>query len=270
MEEILVGVDGSEPGNAALEWAAVQAGRRAARLRLLHAAGPADGYELMEDAAALARRAAEPADLVTEVLPGHPGRVLLERAAGADLVVLGTHGHGSVASLMAGSVALAVAGCCPVPAVLVKTDASALHDAPVVVGVSAEPSAAVLGAGCREARLRGLAPRLVHAWFQPPVEGFGAPAWVPPLDTAPLLEGVREHLSRELEPWLSGRPDAALVVAQGFAHDVLLEASAEAGLLVLGRHERPGWRLRALGATTRDLIRDAPCPVMVVGEPSPA
>ncbi|GAA2730194.1 universal stress protein [Actinocorallia aurantiaca] len=270
MEEILVGVDGSEPGNAALEWAAVQAGRRAARLRLLHVADPAAGRGMLEVAAARAYRAAEPADLVVEALPGHPGQVLLERVSGAGLVVLGTHGHGAVASLVAGSVALAVAGCCPVPVVLVKTDASSLHDAPVVVGVSTEPSGAVLEAGYREARLRGTAPRLVHAWFQPPVEGFGAPAWIPPLDTAPLLQGVREQLARELEPWLARWPGTAPVVVQGFARDVLLEASAEAGLLVLGRHERPGWKLRALGATTRDLIRDARCPVMVVGEPAPA
>ncbi|GAA0962799.1 universal stress protein [Actinocorallia libanotica] len=270
MEEILVGVDGSEPGNAALEWAAVEAGRHGARLRLLHVPVAAGGHELLETAAARAHRVAYPADLVIEAVPGQPGQVLLERVAGAGLVVLGTHGHGAVGSLVAGSAALAVAGCCPVPVVLVKSDASALHDAPVVVGVGVDPSAAVLEAADAQARLRGCPPRLVHAWFQPPVEGFGAPAWIPPLDTTSVLAGVRGHLARELEPWTSRWPGTEPVVVPGFARDVLLEAAAGAGLLVLGRHERPGWRLRALGATTRELIRDAPCPVMVVGEPAPA
>lgn len=269
MEEILVGVDGSAPGNAALEWAAVEAERRAARLRLLHA-GPEDGLELLEYAAARAGWTARPADLVTELASGRPGEAIVARAPLASLVVLGTHGHGGLSSLVAGSVALAVAGSCPVPAVLVRTGAGDLHDAPVVVGVSAEPSAAVLEAADAEARRRGVPPRLVHAWFQPPVEGLGTSAWNPPLDTGTLLAGVHEHLVRELEPWLSRWPGADPVVVQGFAHEVLREASAEAGLLVLGRHERPGWRLRALGATARELIRGARCPVMVVGEPAPA
>lgn len=270
MEEILVGVDGSAPGNTALEWAAVEAERRAARLRLLHA-GPPDGRDLLEYASARARWTANPPDLVTELVSGRPGEAIVERAGLASLVVLGTHGHGGLGSLVAGSVALAVAGSCPVPAVLVRTGAGDLHDAPVVAGVSAEPSAAVLDAAGAEARRRGVPPRLVHAWFQPPMEGLGASAWNPPLDTATLVEGVREHLARELEPWLSRWPgEEGPVVVQGLAHEVLLEASAGAGLLVLGRHERPGWRLRALGATTRELIRDARCPVMVVGEPAPS
>lgn len=268
MEEILVGVDGSGPGNAALEWAAVQAARRAARLRLVHVLGASPGTEILDAAVRRARWAA-PVETAAELVPGRPGQALLERVGGAGMVVLGTHGHGAVGSLVAGSAALGVAGCCPVPVVLVRAGAPGLHDAPVVVGVGEEPSAAVLEAADREARLRRCPPRLVHAWFQPPVESFGATSWVPPLETEPIVAGLRERLARELEPWLSRWPGAAPTVAQGFARDVLLEAAGEAGLLVVGRHDRPGWRLRALGATTRDLIREAPCPVMVVGEPSP-
>jgi nucleotide-binding universal stress UspA family protein len=105
---ILVGVGGSDASIAALIWAAGEAHRRSARLRVLeawqvyparalYAAGRA-GREPSRDAAAdrLAARvravlggAASPA-VSTELIEGAPERVLADESADADLLVLGS------------------------------------------------------------------------------------------------------------------------------------------------------------------------------------
>ncbi|WP_460308359.1 universal stress protein [Actinocorallia aurea] len=264
MSEILVGVDGSAPGDAAVAWAAHEARRRAVLLRLVHAGGPLGDDRTVENAAEVAR-AVGAFDIETEFVTGRPQEKLLERAAHAELVVLGTHGHGPVASLVVGSVALALAGSSPVPVVLVKDHRPERIGGPVVVGVAEAPSAVVLDAADREAALRSGGLFLVHAWFEPPVESFGAPAPLPPIDPAPVVEALHERLTAELSPWL-GRPDSSLKVVPGHPRDVLLAASENAALVVVGRHEKPGRRIRALGATTHGLIRKAACPVMVVGD----
>ncbi|ROO84587.1 nucleotide-binding universal stress UspA family protein [Actinocorallia herbida] len=266
MSEILVGVDGSAPGDAAVAWAAHEARRRAAVLRLVHVGGPLGDDRTVENAAEVARTVGgHELDLETEFITGKPQDRLLERAGHADLVVLGTHGHGPVASLVVGSVALALAGSSPVPVVLVKDHDPERTGGPVVVGVAEAPSVVVLDAADQEAALRGGGLWLVHAWFEPPVESFGAPAPLPPIDPTPVVEALRERLTGELSPWL-GRPDSRLKVAPGHPRDVLLAASGDAALVVVGRHEKPGRRIRALGATTHGLIRKAACPVMVVGD----
>ncbi|MDX6740009.1 universal stress protein [Actinocorallia sp. A-T 12471] len=264
MSEILVGVDGSAPGDAATAWAAHEAERRGVRLHVVHVGGRLGDDRTAQEAAELARAVGE-VQVDAEFVTGKPQDKLLELAGRAELVVLGTHGHGAVASLVVGSVALALAGSAPVPVVLVKDHDPEKDDCPVVVGVAETPAAVVLGAAEKEAGLRGEGLWLVHAWFEPPVESFGAPAPLPPIDPSPVVAALRERLTGELAPWL-GRPDADLRVVPGHPRDVLLAASEDAALVVVGRHEKPGRRIRALGATTHGLIRKAACPVMVVGD----
>ncbi|MCD0449972.1 universal stress protein [Actinocorallia sp. API 0066] len=265
MSEILVGVDGSAPADAAVAWAAREAVRRGVRVRLTHVGGPLGDDSTAVLAGEVVRSTAPAVEVETEFVTGKAAEELLKRASAADLVVLGTHGHGPVASLVVGSVALAVAGASPVPVVLVKDHDPQREAGPVVVGVADQPSRRVLDAADREATLRGGELRLTHAWFEPPVESFGAPAPMPPTDPGPVVGALRERLTGELAPWL-GRPEARVTVAPGHPKDVLIAASGDAALVVVGRHEKPGRRIRALGATTHGLIRKAACPVMVVGD----
>jgi nucleotide-binding universal stress UspA family protein len=116
---VLVGVGGSGAATSALIWAAREAGRRAARLRVVQAwqagprralyAGTAGGRAGLPSQAAAARRLAADVraalgdaagiDLVTEVLEGAPERVLAGASAGADLLVLGTGRQSPVAQV---------------------------------------------------------------------------------------------------------------------------------------------------------------------------
>jgi nucleotide-binding universal stress UspA family protein len=121
---IVVGVDGSEESKEALRWAIREAELRQATLRAVHAWSypalftggfvPPDGLDWN-----LLRRDAEDAlhAAVTEVAGDHPhafiervvvdgtpGRALVEAAKEADLLVVGSRGHGGFTGLLLGSV----------------------------------------------------------------------------------------------------------------------------------------------------------------------
>jgi nucleotide-binding universal stress UspA family protein len=116
---IVVGVDGSDSSFAALAWALDEALLRSGEVYVvtaLHypvigdAAGRAEDHEAFGDSARQAhadamRRASEAGVTVTgEVTEGHPADVLLKAAAGADLLVVGSRGHGGFAGMLLGSV----------------------------------------------------------------------------------------------------------------------------------------------------------------------
>jgi nucleotide-binding universal stress UspA family protein len=126
MKRIVVGVDGSEGAHLALAWAAEEAERWGATLVAVHAwsmpviAAPtglapmpvlpeldelAQAAKLVLDEALGEVRAAHPnLDIDPQVVEGPAGEALLEASEGADLVVVGTRGHGTVVGILLGSV----------------------------------------------------------------------------------------------------------------------------------------------------------------------
>jgi nucleotide-binding universal stress UspA family protein len=137
MERIVVGVDGSQPSQVALRWAAEEARRRSASLEVVHAwhlphAGGYPylaGYLDLELFEADARRVVDLA-LAGEELHGltwvHPilvqdgaARALLDTAKGAELLVVGSRGRGGFTGLLLGSVSQQVAAHAPCPVVIV-------------------------------------------------------------------------------------------------------------------------------------------------------
>ena len=136
MERIVVGVDGSSNSERALQWAADEARRRGARLVVATAwhepsAAFASAYTAADDPA-LYREAAtqtmdqmlasvdvEGVDVERQVVEGQPARVLLDLAAGAHLLVVGTRGHGGFVGLLIGSVSQHLSQHAPCPVVIV-------------------------------------------------------------------------------------------------------------------------------------------------------
>ncbi len=143
---IVVGVDGSEGSLRALQWAIEDAGFRDAAVQ---AVTVWRGTEIDDDMALewatlpslarLDRASAEQAgqrlrQAVAEVLADRPVRVdpivvegdpaeaLCRRAAGADLLAVGSRGHGVVAGLLIGSVSLKCARHSPCPVAIVAVD----------------------------------------------------------------------------------------------------------------------------------------------------
>jgi nucleotide-binding universal stress UspA family protein len=122
---IVAGVDGSPSSMAALRWATGQAGLTGATVDAVIAwhypvlaasggyglavpeLGPDDFREIAEKTVAGAIGALSPARDVRVrplVVEGDPARVLLDASAGADLLVVGTRGHGGLTEALLGSV----------------------------------------------------------------------------------------------------------------------------------------------------------------------
>lgn len=121
---VVVGVDGSSVSRAALAAAAHAASLRSARVVVVHAVEwrplgtdlvRPGKKQLVDWGRHLVNGVLEPVraewpTIVFEerVVPGHPAHVLREAARTADLLVVGSRGHGRIAGLLVGSVSLHV------------------------------------------------------------------------------------------------------------------------------------------------------------------
>jgi nucleotide-binding universal stress UspA family protein len=145
MGRIVVGVDGSEQSKAALGWALAEAALRKATLEVLCAYRLPSGWLGMGEAMGATMPVAltesdveayanetldrmlealdgDPAvEVVRRAVPGHAAQALVEASDGADLLVVGSRGHGDVGSLLLGSTGMHCvhhAGC---PVVVVRS-----------------------------------------------------------------------------------------------------------------------------------------------------
>lgn len=122
---IVVGVDGSQGSKTALRWAMAQARLTGAQVdaitawqdpvRLGYTYGAptmfeSDTYQAIaekvvgETTAEMVAELGEPLDVSTRVVQGHPAQVLTHAATGAQLLVVGSRGHGTFAGMLLGSV----------------------------------------------------------------------------------------------------------------------------------------------------------------------
>lgn len=160
---IVVGVDGSEPARVALDFALEEATQRSARVLVVTALQPPEYWPLTSsiayapsrdhleklveaaeqatrDAVAEAIRAAGAAVPVeTRVVQGNPARVLLDQAAGADLLVVGHRGRGAVASACLGSVSLQCVLYADCPVVVVRQTRAAVDQGRLATAASGSP-----------------------------------------------------------------------------------------------------------------------------------
>lgn len=118
--KIYVGVDGSPSSQQALRWAAGQADLTGGELHAVIAWSFPDVYawgtvideidwaanaeEALEQAVSDALEPAAAERVQRHVIQGAPARVLLEAAAEADLLVVGSRGHGGFTGMLLGSV----------------------------------------------------------------------------------------------------------------------------------------------------------------------
>ncbi|WP_433519330.1 universal stress protein [Nonomuraea sp. CA-143628] len=123
--EVVVGVDDSPACEAALAYAFRQAELRGAALRVVHAwqlpvhaYAPGVPYEMDEvriaqhqivrDRVGTFKRGYPRVRVVEDVQPAQPVEALTDASAGADLLVVGSHGHGTVGAMLLGSVSRGV------------------------------------------------------------------------------------------------------------------------------------------------------------------
>jgi nucleotide-binding universal stress UspA family protein len=118
---IVVGVDGSESSVGALEWAAQQAEYTGAKLQVVTTwewpttyGGPvpySNDWDPTADAEKVITQAVEPlrkqhpnVEVETTVAEGHAAPALVDASRGADLLVVGSRGHGEFVGMLLGSV----------------------------------------------------------------------------------------------------------------------------------------------------------------------
>lgn len=145
---IIVGVDGSDSGQRALNWATVEAAHRGragqpvavqavtawqdsyvlepmgAPVRMADPAAVAAG--VLDSAVAVARAIHPEVAIAGEAVRGEPADILVRTADDADLLVLGSHGHSRIYQAVLGSVAESCvrAATCPVVIIPVARSSS--------------------------------------------------------------------------------------------------------------------------------------------------
>ncbi|MFB0614535.1 universal stress protein [Streptomyces sp. AGS-58] len=281
---IMAGVDGTEESLAALDWAAREAVRRGLPLHVVHV------WRYAETLAAADRETqhgwvsqgvSEAVRVVSgrhpeltvsvDVREGGAAQTLAGVAAGAEMLVLGSRGHGPVVGFLLGSVGQQVIAEAARPVVLVRAkDEAAAESAgrDVVVGQQGDPedSAAALRFAFETAAARGATVRAVRAWTLPPVFAY-SPGSLRLLDDAGGLEPYeRQALADALGPWRERFPEVPVAehIEMGSAGQVLLSLAGRAQLVVVGRRAHRTAVGARIGSVAHGVLHHADCPVAVV------
>ncbi|MEU0561074.1 universal stress protein [Dactylosporangium sp. NPDC006015] len=264
--DIVVGTDGGAGGAWAVRWAASQAARTGARLRVVSVhhrqpgtptgpdvSGRERAWAVVTAAVADARGGRPTLDVRGSALPGAPGDVLLAETRSAALLVVGSQGRGALASALLGSVGVHVATYATGPVVVVRGRADTAIGT-VVAGI-ADPASAerVLAAGFEEAHRRGCALVAVHAPTPPRTPAEAPSAGLGTLVRADVSETVTRL--RTLFPTVP----VEVELTTGNPADVLVAASRSAQLVVLDAGSAP-----SLDPVNHHLLLRADCPVLLL------
>jgi nucleotide-binding universal stress UspA family protein len=291
---VVVGIDGSDSSHGAFAHAAWEAHRRRRPLRLVHVhtyatpsrwsafpPDPADFVESLDRARRLvaeheleAHLAYPGLEVTSTIATGSVGATLVDASADADLVVVGSRGHGGFAGLLLGSAGTQLAAHSRSPVVVMRPvgDRGNLGAAPphlpVLVGVDAATDCqAALAFAFEEAAARGVPLQALYAWWSV------LPGELGPEDRLYDLRAARDEarrlLSESVAGWCEKYPDVPIRLEPLRAPNpylVLIEESRNAGLLVVSRHGGNALSRLLLAAVGDVAVREAHCPVAVVPE----
>jgi nucleotide-binding universal stress UspA family protein len=277
---VVVAVDGSEEGYAAVSFAAGEALRLGLELRIAHViplsmplppllVGTEHGVgayasETLADAARLATDAAPQLSVSTHALTGNRVSEVVDFAEGARCVVVGRRRPSALDRAWSGGTLDGVASRATCPVYVVPA-ASARDGRParVIVGFkSAEHSSELFDAAFREADELGGELVVVHAWK---LAGGYDDIIARRVSEATCNREQRSAIRELLSPWQESYPRVPVRIQVLHEHPVraLVDASREADRLVLVKPLHGG-RVHHLGRTARGALRFAECPVHVV------
>ena len=285
MSRIVVGVDGSAAGRAALDWALRECLARGASLLAVRAwLTPAFGHYYPEgsalaehesEACVAAQHLAEEqlklaCDRVTGAeavvvralaVMGAPAHALLETGDDSDLIVVGSRGEGALSRLVLGSVSGAVLhhARCPVAVVPAPRPGETVPGR-VLVGLDhSEPASVALDVAIEVARAHAavLVPVHVHDPIQFQTgSGVQVPVGLEAADARSLLTQASAQGAGDLRV----EPEGVV----GHAAAALLRLTRPHDVLVVGSRGRGGFAGLLLGSTSTQCAQHATCPVIVV------
>jgi len=281
MNELVVGVDGSDGSRLALRWSMVVAERagipvRAVeawsypRLSVISGAGDLAGPEEMDrrtvqdlEALIAEDHGTVPDYVGVQPLRGPAAGALLQTVSAGSVLVLGSRGAGGFAGLLLGSVSRECAAHAPCPVVVVRGDEATLASGGLIlVGKDGtDGAAAALEWAVHLGKVTGAQVATVFAWEPTPSE-------VRPR----LAERLESSAQAAVEAWTEdvGNDVHALEV-EGDPRDKLVEVAEtrKAQLLVVGRGMTGGFGRRPLGHVASAVLEESTTPVAIIPLPEP-
>jgi nucleotide-binding universal stress UspA family protein len=133
----------------------------------------------------------------------------------------------------------------------------------IVVGFDgSKGSAKALCWAIDEAALRGDSIVALAGWAYQTI-GFGD-VFVPPIPVEDQSAGIRAHVDSVLAGIDRKGVDIEVIVSEGNPSTLLLEASADADMLVVGARGAGGFMGLLLGSVARQVTSHAVCPTVVL------
>ncbi|NYI65903.1 universal stress protein [Spelaeicoccus albus] len=296
---VLVGIDGSDTGQCALEWAIREAKSLGWPMRLVGAYSvpnvattgidvsyvPMDDESIrdgvravVDDALAKARSEGLEAEGLVEV--GDAAGVLVEESKQSGLAVVGSRGKGGFAGRFLGTVSSALPAHSECPTVIVPIcwaegrqpaaetaegdDEDMDFTGRIVTGIDALGKTNPALWAAAESAVRKNKPLSIVGVMSLMVVG---PEWLPAgIDMERYQEEAKASLGACVDALNEKYPslDVEWELFEGSPAEMLIRASHTADQLVVGSRGRGGFAGLLLGSTSQAVLHHAKCPVMVV------
>jgi nucleotide-binding universal stress UspA family protein len=290
---VLVATDGSDPAAVGIELARDVATLSRGELRIVAVAPPTSELfggawpaEIIVDPEPLERAAAEhlegrlraevaesPRDLKpSSVLRhGHPATEIVAEAVAwrADVIVVGSRGHGGLSSILLGSVSEEVIDGASVPVLVARRPRIQRLIVAIDGSLAADEAVDFVA---RDRTFAGLEATVVHV--APPIWPWWLGVSAGDTDSVEVILGMNETARRESQAAAERATkllnDAGLAATRrdrtGDPAEELVHLSTEvdADTIVIGSRGRTGLRRLVLGSVARQVVRHAPASVLVV------
>ena len=293
-KKVVVGVDGSDQSQAALEWASAEAVRRGVSLHIVHALGMPlivsayGGPERFQPTSEISGQAnsvvTSAREKAAELQPSlkietvtaleEAPLALIRQSHPHDLIVVGSRGLGSVAALFVGSVSVRVAAQAPCPVVVVPSEngkptrtkldrvvvgvddsKNARRALGLAVGLAAETEGELVVVNSWEVPFPYDPVAMTSAGYQPQDDVFEKQSEALVAELlADVMDDQREDVNVEV----------SVVRTQSNPVSALLEASTEADAIVVGSRGRGSVRGLLLGSVSQGILHRSKIPVVVL------
>jgi len=225
---------------------------------------------ILERAASALRRA--DIEVHSHVLHGRPATRIALKATdvSADLIIVGSRGHGTISSMILGSVSGELADQAPCPVLVARGDKLArilmAHDGSPFARAAEDLVAKVPVFARAHIDVVGVA-QLTPPWTSGLAQStYTPPEFFAPENTAAIIgqyRGVAEAAEERLRE--AGLKASALVVEGDAATELIrLARERDDDLIVVGTHGRTGLTRIVIGSVARNVMLHAGCSVLIV------
>ncbi|MEO5921267.1 MAG: universal stress protein [Pseudolysinimonas sp.] len=275
MERVLIGIDQEQASQVAVDWVIERAATVAIQVKLFTAFdmlvdNPVADNDILAATRHRIQAACPTVDVEVELADRSILEGLIERSADADLVVIGSHPHRHVRSVLTGAFPSAVVTRSHCATVVVPDDWAPGRSGIVLGAADDDSSDAATVWAAREAMARDTELTAVHAWHLP-VAAMDAVTSIIVLPED--LEAVHAELLQRVTHRIgASAPSVSIrtVLRHGNAALELDGVLDSAALLVLGTRGHGPAVGTLLGSVVQHMLHHGQVPVCVVPEPAPS